>query len=357
MLPEGVPEVSGAIVPAAVTPPADGLSELARRAISASVPENTRRAYGRAWADFTAWCAAEGRQALPAAPETMIEYATYLCYQRPALDRAGFPVPGVTGLKLSTVRLKLYAVSAVHEASGYRAPRDKRAARVVKGYQDELARARHPRAKVSKVTPLTLEVLDTLIGTGLKGEQHLIQLRDAALFAIDYSGATRGSEIVLINVEDITIVPKGLTIDLRRIKTGGDSVVKIPEAGAPRTTAILRRWVKALAAEGWTAGPLFPRISRHGQPGQPSRGNADDGRMNSQSALNRIRRAQEAAGIEGRLTMHSGRRGFATEAADAGIAKLRIARHGGWKDDSQALDGYIEDAEGWAHNPLNKVGF
>lgn len=356
MLPEGVPEVSGAVVPAAVTPPADGLSELARRAISASVPENTRRAYGRAWADFTAWCAAEGRQALPAAPETMIEYATYLCYQRPALDRAGFPVPGVLGLKPSTVRLKLYAVSAVHEASGYRAPRDKRATRVVKGYQAELARARHPRAKVSKVTPLTLDVLGTLIGEGLKGEQHLIQLRDAALFAIDYSGATRGSEIVLLNVEDITIVPKGLTLDLRRLKTGADDVVKIPEAGAPRTTAILRRWVRALAAEGWTEGPLFPRISRYGRPGEPSRG-SDDGRMNAGSALRRIRLAQETAGIEGRLTMHSGRRGFATEAADAGIPKLRIARHGGWDDNSQALDGYIEDAEGWAHNPLNKVGF
>lgn len=62
--------------------PSDGaLSAAAAAAVAAGVPAETRRAYAGDWDRFTAWCAATGRTALPAGPETLTEYATYLTYE------------------------------------------------------------------------------------------------------------------------------------------------------------------------------------------------------------------------------------------------------------------------------------
>lgn len=56
------------------------------------------------------------------------------------------------------------------------------------------------------------------------------------------------------------------------------------------------------------------------------------------------------------LSGHSLRRGFATETHRQGKNLLRIARHGGWKDGSTTLAGYIEDADQWEDNALTDVG-
>jgi hypothetical protein len=60
--------------------------------------------------------------------------------------------------------------------------------------------------------------------------------------------------------------------------------------------------------------------------------------------------------MEGRFTVHSGRRGFATQARLAGHDMLAIARHGGWADNSTSLTKYIEEADGRRLNPLRGAG-
>jgi hypothetical protein len=50
--------------------PAD-LVEDARAFTRAARAQRTQEAYRRAWAGFEAWCRKNGRQALPAAPETV----------------------------------------------------------------------------------------------------------------------------------------------------------------------------------------------------------------------------------------------------------------------------------------------
>ncbi|MEV1173983.1 site-specific integrase, partial [Nonomuraea sp. NPDC049784] len=47
--------------------------------IADGVPANTRRAYARQWAVFTAWCADHGRISLPATAHTLAEYTSQLC--------------------------------------------------------------------------------------------------------------------------------------------------------------------------------------------------------------------------------------------------------------------------------------
>ncbi|MGW4644086.1 tyrosine-type recombinase/integrase [Sphaerisporangium sp. NPDC004334] len=77
-----------------------------------------------------------------------------------------------------------------------------------------------------------------------------------------------------------------------------------------------------------------------------------DGRMTPEAIADVVARIAAAAGLEGRWTDHSLRRGFATAARRAGANLERIGRHGGWADGSRALLGYLEEGDRWADNPV-----
>ena len=64
---------------------------------------NTRRAYGRGWAAFTAWADAHGYQYMPAAPRTVALYLGHL-----AAD----------GKSLATINQARAAISHAHAAEG-----------------------------------------------------------------------------------------------------------------------------------------------------------------------------------------------------------------------------------------------
>ena len=113
---------------------------------------HTRRAYESDWREFTAWCAQEARDPLPATAETLTEYATYLCYQRQVLDRSGLPVPGAIGVSPATARRMIGSVQAVHKHAGLPSPRTGDVSRVLEGYVEKLAAERDPRARPRKAT-------------------------------------------------------------------------------------------------------------------------------------------------------------------------------------------------------------
>lgn len=347
-------EITGTVAPAAVIPPEGGLSAFARQAVDEGMSDSTRRKYAGDWRDFTQWCAESGRQPLPADPETLIEYTTYLCYHRPVRDRGGLIVPGAFGLSPSTVNRALSAIGYFHGLANIPYPRPKTATQVIRGYKKKLTEARDPRARPRKVTAITPKTLAEITGTGLEGAQELTRLRDAAMFYLNYAAATRASELVRVNIEDVREGEDCLIVAVYRMKTRTHSDVEIPEEGSPKTIAAIKRWIKVLAEHGRTVGPLFPRITKHGVigggPGSP------DGRIVEWSAGMRIKMAAEEAGLEGRYTVHSGRRGLATWARHNGADELDIGRHGGWKDGSPALKGYIDDVDKSRRNPLRRAG-
>ncbi len=89
------------------------LTETARRAreyFEAARAENTVGAYRSDLSDFEVWCRIEagGLTPLPASPETVALYITDL-----AADR---------GLKASTIRRRLAAISQLHKESGHPSP-------------------------------------------------------------------------------------------------------------------------------------------------------------------------------------------------------------------------------------------
>lgn len=351
------PEITGAIVPVTVTPPPEGgLSPLAREAAAAGMSPETRRAYERDWREFTGWCAQEGREPLPATAETIAEYAAYLCYTRPVHDRSGLPVPGAAGVSPKSAKRMIGSVQAAHKHAGLPSPRTAQVSLIIKGYEGRLADERDPRARPRKATPLTPAILAEMTGRGLSGAQELMRLRNTAMLYLAYNTAARASELVRTDVDGITEHDWGLAVLLRRSKNGPFEEVLIPAGHAPAGVAAIRKWIAVLREHDITSGALFPNIDRNGIINSPRYRGRGDGRISAWQAEQVVRSAAAEAGLEGRYTVHSGRRGLATQARMAGHDELAIARHGGWADGSQSLKGYIDEADRLRLNPLRGAG-
>ena len=119
-------------------------------------------------------------------------------------------------------------------------------------------------------------------------------------------------------------------------------------------------WKEVLAANGRSSGALFVRINRHGHLAHPlTRGGVPigdpDGRMTGQAIADVIHRCAITAGLSGKWSGHSLRRGLATSLHQAGAERRLIERQGGWEAGSRAVSGYIEDADRWLHDVLDGV--
>lgn len=353
-----------AVVQAAPIEPAGDpdawLTPEAREDIAAGIAESTSRAYNQDLKWYLAWCEQEGRRPIPAAPETVSQYASYLIHA--PRERTGRPYSP------ASIERVIASIRTAHRAAGHEPPETKGARKVLAGYKaalsvsEEEADRKHaePR-RVSPAVPKTLlKLLATLDRDTLKGK------RDAALLLLGHAIAGRGSEMVSLNVESVTNDPdgRGLAVRVyrRKIKKWKNPKVMFgtnPATCPVRATLAL---IEALAAEGRVSGPLFVRIDRHGRIAPPiTRGGKPigdpAGRMTADAASDIIETAADAAKVEGLWRSHSLRRGFVTAARAAGKDLVDIGRHGGWADGSKALLAYIEEDDGWGDtNPLIGIG-
>jgi len=178
----------------------------ARDYVAASRAENTTRVYRTGWAQFTAWCDEHRVIALPAGAETVALYVADLAKEA----------------KPATIDLRLAAISAAHRAAGHDSPTTAEAVRLVRrGVRRTLGTAQH------QVRPITVPDLRTML-EGLRVDMG--GCRDRALLLLGFAGALRRSELVGLDVADITEGVDGLTVHLRRSKTG--------QEGAGRTVGI-----------------------------------------------------------------------------------------------------------------------
>jgi integrase len=351
-------------VPDAVGGSADEqVSALTRAALDAGMPANTRIAYERAWNDFTAWCRREGRTPLPATSATLADYITYLCYVRVPVAPRGVPVPGRIGLSPRSVSQAQWAIMKAHEMVEADPPHTKKAVQVIKGYKAYLAESKDPRARPQKADAADRDSLLRL--QAAVADDGLIGLRDQVMFLLGMFLAARISELVALNIEDVRVLPQGLRVSVYRKKTRSFHYAAIPRKHAPVAVDLTRKWIAALAAHGRTSGPLFVRIDRHGNVGSGAghpgsadrRGNAYDGRIEPRRAELRIQRAVTQAGLDGKWSGHSFRRGYATEAARAKVDRSTIAAGGGWQPGSRTLEGYIQEAADFDdEGPLKDMG-
>jgi site-specific recombinase XerD len=269
---------------------ATDLEALAARVRTAS----TRRAYRADWAGFASWCAAQGLDALPAAPATVGLYLT---------ARA-------STLKVATLSRKVSAIAVAHRMAGYGF--DSRHPTVA----DVLAGIRRTNGSTQRrVEPLTTPRLKQVL-TGMG--DALGDLRDRALLLVATAAALRRCELTALDVTDIVIGPEGLRVTIRRSKAdqeGHGVTLAVGRTGtATCPAAAYEAW---LAAAGHSEGAAFRAVDRHARLG---------GRLSGNAVALIVQRRTAAAGLDAAAYAgHSMRAGFATSAAHAGIGEIRIA--------------------------------
>ncbi|MGW1354856.1 tyrosine-type recombinase/integrase [Streptomyces sp. NPDC002409] len=322
-------------------------------AIEASAADSTRRAYAADRAAFVAWCRQEDRTVVPASGETMAEWVRHLTVTpRPRTNRPAGP---------STIERAMSAVTTWHEEQGRAKPNMRGARAVLNAYKDRLAEQKDEAARARQATAaLPAQIRTMLAGTD---RTALAGQRNAALVLLGFATAARVSELVALDLADVTEAEHGYDVTVYRKKVRKHTTNAILYGTDPATCPVraLRAYLAALAEAGRHGGPLFvrvdrwnrlaPPITRNGRPiGDPA------GRMTAEAAAEVIERLAADADLTGDWSGHSLRRGFATAARAVGHDPLEIARAGGWADGSRALNRYFEDVDRVTNSPLVGIG-
>jgi integrase len=297
----------------------------ARAAAEASRAPSSERAYAGDWRDFCAFAARIGRARLPAEAETVALYVADLTRR---------------GRRPATIARKLAAIAVYHRSMNHPTPTDHDVVRaVVRGTRRQLGVAQPQK------TALELEALRSVV-LAIPGD--LRGLRDRALLLIGWAAALRRSELIALEVDDLSFEPEGVVLAIRRSKTdreGAGATVAVPFGAEEATCPVgaLRGW---LAAAAIADGRVFRRIDRHGNLGSA---------LSDRTLAEIVAARAAAAGLEGDFAGHSLRSGFATAAARAGRSEAAIMRHGRWKS-VQIARRYIRQGARWDDNPAADLG-
>jgi site-specific recombinase XerD len=287
------------------------LIEKARGYMRASKSEGTLRTYASVWRIFTQWCASRGVDPLPATPDTVIAYV----------------VEQAEVLRPQTITKHLAAISQAHKLSGHETPTQAEPVRLVmKGLRRAKGVGANPKKalRVEHMKKMVAVLPDTLLGD-----------RDKAILLVGYVTGMRRSEIVALDVDDVTFEPEGAVVTIRRGKRDQEGHGRrVPVLrGRHEDTCPVRALQQWLLLRGEESGPLFVRLD----PG------AQGERLGDRSVALMIKRMAERAGLDPVMfSGHSLRRGFATETARAGASDRQIARTTGHKS-MKVLGGYIEE--------------
>lgn len=286
--------------------PTAPVSDQTRDFLAASKAARTIRAYSSDLRDFEAWCEANGRQSLPAAPGTVADYVAALA---------------AAGMAAATITRRLSAVSQAHKMAGLESPTHTQLVRMTAaGIRRTLGTAPH------QARPILVEDLKSMLAAM---PDDLRGLRDRTLLLIGFVGGFRRSELVGLDVGDVTEEAEGLRINIRRSKTDQDGAGR--EIGILRGRHPLTDSVAALAewreAAGIEEGPIFREVDRGDRVGSE--------RLSDRAVSRIVKQAAERVGIDpATVSGHSLRSGLATSAAAAGAPERSIMRTTGHRSEA-----------------------
>jgi site-specific recombinase XerD len=296
-------------LPAALGPDLAAAVDLAKTEKALS----TRKAYGTDFRIFKGWCDARQIAALPAAPETV----------------AAFLASESKTAKPSTLGRRIAAIRYAHKLAHLDTPTDSEAVKAtLRGIRRTFggARVRKAPAVAAKMHSMVTTAPDRLSG-----------LRDRALLLLGFAGAFRRSELVALDVADITEAKTGILITIRRSKTdqeGEGVTIAIARGDIACPAQALRQWLHAAGIE---AGPIFRPINKGGTVGPD--------RLTDRSVANIVKAYAGRAGFDAStFSGHSLRSGFLTSSAAKGASifeMMDVSRH----KSVDTLRGYVRDAE------------
>jgi site-specific recombinase XerD len=187
------------------------LAEIDSTIIDAAAEKSaaTLRAYGFDFPDFSAWCLGRGHCPLPA------HYGHVAAYLSGLADQ---------GRKASTIGRRAAANGHRHKLAGHPSPLANEGVKaVLRGVRRLIGVAKAGKA------PATADIIGQMVKLC---PNSLIGARDRALLAFGFAGAFRRSELCAPEVCDLTEIPDGLRVLIRRSK--GDPGGQGQEVAIPR---------------------------------------------------------------------------------------------------------------------------
>ena len=320
------------------------LSDDTRQAIEDSIPENTKRAYGRQWETFEKWCAGQDRTPLPATAQTLAQYVRHLTVT-PSERTGRTPAP-------SSIEQAIAVIRAAHRAAGRRdQPETVAALRVLKGYKKARSEGgtRKRKAPAINLAKLRLLIADC-------DPKTLAGLRDRVIFILGFTMMARRSELASLHLEDVREDEEGdLTILIRSSKTDqeGDGAEVIVPRGVHNETdpvRVVRAYKAALAERGITTGRLLRAINQWDQ--------ITHGAMSGDAINEMVQRRAARALPNDKLTYtaHGFRAGGAGEAYKNKAPLSAIRNQGRWAEGSPQVLEYIRVVDARKENPMRGIG-
>jgi site-specific recombinase XerD len=288
-------------VPAIIVTESEIAANLRHHAAAAhgAFASNTERALRADVAIFTSWCSQAGRQALPAAADTLAAFIDAM---------AASKAP-------ATVRRYVSSVATFHRAAKVANPCAAEAVKLA------LKRMHRERGRAQQQAgPLT----DRLVGRLLAARgTRLRDLRHKAMLVVAYTTMVRRSELVALQFADLQVEADGFgTVVIRRGKTDqeGHGAVAPITADAMR---YLQAWIDAAGLKG---GSLFRSVLKGNRVG----GALDPGDV-ARFFKAMARRAGLSAEETARISGHSTRIGSAQDMLRYGEQLPAIMQAGRWK--------------------------
>lgn len=263
---------------------------------------NTLRGWRADWRGWTEYCARTKGLALPV---TLPVLRGYLIERIEA------------GRKRATLERLMSTLSIVHRLVGLPSPMDSMEFKLMwRGLRREHLTARQRQAK-----GLTMADLEAILAT-LDPEQPRDR-RDAALLCTAFETMFRRSELIGLQVQDLTTEADGSgRMFLAHSKTDQEGAGALQYL-TPSTVELLRSW---MTMAGISSGPIFRSCAHNRKPFDKPLSDRDVARIFKTRAL--------AAGLDAeRVSGHSTRVGATQDLMANNYSAAEIMRQGRWKSE------------------------
>ncbi len=274
--------------------------------------DNTIRAYRADFEAFANWCLQENRCALPAVPDTVVDFITFDMSQSAS----------------ATVRRRLAGISRIHKLAKSPDPTTDEDVFLA------MKRMHRQKGRIQKQAyPLTADVIDKLLAitnNSLKG------YRDRALLKLAYDSMRRRSELCAFLWQDLEVLEDGAGILLLRFsKTDQEGVGKrIPLV--TDTVCALLEWKEQA---GLTTGKILRGLTCHNQIRVSLHANCIPNILKGLAET-----AQLDPAVIHSISGHSARVGRAHDLLKAGKTLPQIMTIGGWRS-TEIVMRYIENCD------------
>jgi site-specific recombinase XerD len=226
----------------------DDLARDTKKLYEQQIAYGTKRAYQSDWNLFVSWCIKNNFIAQQATPSIIALFLTYEFKENNSNP--------------STINRRLAAIKFWFKSRNLKSPTDDDLVHsVLKGIRRD-KNVKHSNPKKATLKEVIMQMVDLCPSNEIRG------IRDRAILLLGFSGAYRRSELVSINLEDITFRDgKGMDIFHRYSKTDQEGKGEIKAIAHAKKLlqycpiGAVKKWIEATNI---TSGALFRGITKGG---------------------------------------------------------------------------------------------